>query len=420
MIEVKPKATIRCSVNLPGSKSVTHRALVAAALADGQSSIDNWLECEDTRCTIDALRELGVRFSQAPNRITVSGSGGSFHPQLQRREIFVGNSGTTCRLMMSILALASGEYALIGTPRMHERRAGGLVKALNALGVTISYTAREGYPPVRVEGGGIRGGCATIDGRESSQYVSSLLLSAPCAQNDVEIQVTGKLVSAPYVDLTLDVMRKFGISVYRKGYSYFKVEAGQAYRSTPFVVESDVSSASYFWAAAAVTGGTVTTKNINADSRQGDMGFLAVIEEMGCQVERGSGEITVHGGPLHGIDADMSPMPDLVPTLAAIAPFAKGSTVIRNVSHLRYKESDRLRAVAREWARLGSRVDEHDDGLTVYGDQELSGTVVDPHDDHRIAMSLAVLGLRAPGIRITNESCVDKSFPGFWKTWKTL
>jgi 3-phosphoshikimate 1-carboxyvinyltransferase len=247
-----------------------------------------------------------------------------------------------------------------------------------------------------------------------------LLLSAPYARRDVEIEVTGTLVSSPYVDLTLGVMAAFGVRAYREGYEYFKVEAGQPYRSRRLLVEGDVSSASYFWAAAAVTGGSVTTKNINAGSRQGDMGFLAVLQDMGCRVEPGDGEIRVHGRGLCGVDADMSAMPDLVPTLAAIAPFAKGRTVIRNVSHLRYKESDRLAAVAREWTRLGCRVDEHADGLTVYGDQKLSGDLVDPHGDHRIAMSLAVIGLRVPGIRIANEGCVDKSFPGFWETWERV
>jgi len=304
---------------------------------------------------------------------------------------------------------------------MHKRPIGDLVKAMNQLGVKASCIEKNGCPPVLVHANGIPGGKADIPGEQSSQFVSSLLLSGPCAENEIEIEVKGKLVSGPYVDLTLDVMEQFGVSVVREGYGYFKIPSGQEYRSCQFIVEGDASSASYFWAAAAVTGGVAITKNIRPRTTlQGDIGFLEILEEMGCTIERGKDQVVVQGGPLSGIDADMSAMPDMVPTLAAIAPFAKGKTTVRNVSHLRHKESDRLKAVATEWHRLGSRVEELADGLIISGGERLSGAVVDPHDDHRLAMSLAVVGLRVPGIRIRNEGCVNKSFERFWEFWETL
>jgi len=229
------------------------------------------------------------------------------------------------------------------------------------------------------------------------------------------------LVSKPYVDITLDVMKQFGVQVVRDGYSYFRIPSGQAYRPRKFTIQGDASSASYFWAAAAVTGGTVVTENIYPfTTRQGDIRFLDILERMGCIIEKESDRVVIHGGTLSGIEADMSTMPDMVPTLAAIALFARGETVIRNVPQLRHKESDRLYAIFHEWRRLGGRVEEMDDGLVIHGGEKLSGTLLDPHDDHRLAMSLAVVGLRVPEIIITNEKCVNKSFPGFWQIWDEL
>ena len=418
---IQPRPPIDVTVRMPGSKSITHRALITAGLAQGESLLDRFLACEDTLYTVNALRELGVQILIEGERAKVLGTGAKFSPAKCRREIFLGNSGTSYRLLLSTVALARGEHILTGTPRMHKRPIGDLVKAMNQLGVKACCIEKNGCPPVLVHANGIPGGKADIPGEQSSQFVSSLLLSGPCAENEIEIEVKGKLVSGPYVDLTLDVMEQFGVSVVREGYGYFKIPSGQEYRSCQFTVEGDVSSASYFWAAAAVTGGVATTKNIRSHATcQGDIGFLEILEEMGCTIERATDQVVVHGGPLSGIDADMSAMPDMVPTLAAIAPFAKGRTTMRNVSHLRHKESDRLTAVATEWHRLGSRVEELADGLIIHGGERLSGAVVDPHDDHRLAMSLAVVGLRVPGIKIRNEGCVNKSFERFWELWETL
>jgi 3-phosphoshikimate 1-carboxyvinyltransferase len=422
MKEVQTRQSVDAVVGIPGSKSITHRALIAAGLAEGRSEIKNFLECEDTLFTLRALRELGVRISASREEIAVLGTGGRFAPSSGIKEIFLGNSGTSYRFLLSTVALANGNYLLTGAQRMHERPIGELVQALSKLGVEASCVAKPGFPPVFVKAKGIRGGKAEIRGNKSSQYVSSLLLTGPCAQGaDTEIEVKEDLTSRPYVDLTLDVMGRFGGRVVREGYGYFRIPAGQGYRGCEFFVEGDVSSASYFWAAAAVTGGTVATKNIRPfSSKQGDIHFLQILERMGCSVGRGTDGVVVHGGSLRGIEADMNSMPDMVPTLAAIALFAGGKTVIRNVSHLRYKESDRLRSIALELGKIGGAIEELPDGLIIRGGKPLSGAVVNPHDDHRIAMSLAVVGLKVPGIKIKEEDCVKKSFPQFWECWDRL
>ena len=421
MKEVKPRSQINASVRIPGSKSVTHRALIAAGLAKGDSLLEEFLACEDTLHTVSALRALGVEISIEGQDVKVSGTGGNFSIPTGRKEIFMGNSGTSYRLLLSTVALARGEYTLTGTQRMHERPIGDLVGALNTLGVEASCIERQGFPPVSVKARGIPGGKVDIPGDKSSQFLSSLLLAGPYTEKGVEIEVTGRLVSRPYVDVTLDIMGVFGIPVNRDGYSYFKIPGTRRYRSCRFKIEGDVSTASYFWAAAAVTKGAITTENIHPiTTRQGDIAFLDILEKMGCKVERETDRVVVHGGALSGIEVDMGAMPDMVPTLAAIALFAEGKTTIRNVSHLRHKESDRLHAVALEWSRLGGRAEELADGIIIYGGEGLSGAVVEPHNDHRLAMSLAVVGLKVPGIRIRDEACVNKSFPSFWSHWDSL
>lgn len=261
----------------------------------------------------------------------------------------------------------------------------------------------------------------SIEGDKSSQYVSSLLLAAPYMEKGVEIEVKGKPVSRAYLDLSVDVMERFGVAVVREGYDYFKVSSGQGYKSCQFPIEGDVSSASYFWAAAALTGGKVTTENVYPfTTRQPDIAFLQILEEMGSRIVKNADHVVVRGESLSGIEADMRSMPDMVPTLAAISLFADGKTIIRNVPHLRFKESDRLKSITQELGKLGGKVEELADGLIIHGGGRLSGAVVDPHDDHRIAMSLAIVGLRVPGIKIDSERCVMKSFPQFWDVWDSL
>jgi len=304
---------------------------------------------------------------------------------------------------------------------MNERPIGDLVRALKSLGVDAACIDREDFPPVSIRAGGIDGGKARIPGNISSQFISSILLASPYARKDVEIEVTGALVSRPYLDLTLDVMKDFGVELENRDLRYFKVKSGRGYRPRRFRIEGDVSAASYFWGAAAVTGGTVITENIHPYvTRQGDIALLEILEGMGCLVRREDDRIIIKGGPLTGIEADMGAMPDMVPTLAAIALFADGETVIQNVSHLRHKESDRIGDTILEGRRLGAMMEELDDGLIIRGGGRLMGAEVDPHNDHRLAMSLAIIGLRVPGIRIKDENCVEKSFPLFWDLWDSL
>lgn len=421
MKDIRPKTTIDARVKIPGSKSLAHRTLIAAALAEGDSRLSGFLDCEDTQYTVEALREMGVRISVKGENVLVSGAGGAFPPGTGIRQIFLGNSGTSFRLLLSIAALTHGRYILTGASRMLKRPIGGLVDALKSLKADASCIGTDNVPPVYVKGRGIYGGKVTMDGGTSSQYVSSLLLAAPYMEDGLEIEVEGSLVSKGYVNLTLDVMRRFGVTVDRDGYYYFKVLANQRYTSHQCTIEGDVSSASYFWAAAAVTGGSVTTENINPrETRQGDIGFLGILEKMGCTVEKNRHHVTVAGNGLRGIEADMSAMPDMVPTLAAISLFADGKTIIRNVPHLRLKESDRLKTMAEELNRLGGCVKELQDGLIIQGKEKLSGALINPHNDHRIAMSLAVVGLKVPGVKIDDDTCVRKSFPHFWDAWDKL
>ncbi len=421
MKAIRPKYRLSATVRIPGSKSITHRAIIAAGLTNGESLLKDFLECEDTLYTANALQELGVNISCEGKSMRVAGTGGKFRPASIRKRLFLGNSGTSFRLLLSVVALCRGEFLLTGTQRMLKRPIGPLVSALKQLGVEVSCVGNNDCPPVLVKADGIRGGSVTIPGDKSSQFVSSLLLSGPYAGNDIEIKIAGELVSRPYVDISIDVMAQFGVRVERDGYRYFRIPRGQDYSPGDVTIQGDVSSASYFWAAAAVTGGTVVTENIHPyATRQGDIRFLETLERMGCVIEKGSDRVVVHGGMLSGIDVDMSCMPDMVPSLAAIALFSNGKTSIRNVHHLRFKESDRLHAIALEWNRLGGRVEEIDDGLIIHGGERLSGTPVDTHEDHRLAMSLAVVGLRVPGVRIRDEECVSKSFPQFWDMWDQL
>jgi 3-phosphoshikimate 1-carboxyvinyltransferase len=421
MKEIKPISALDATVKIPGSKSITHRALIAAALADGTSLLKSFLSSEDTLYTLNALREMGIEIAVENDDISVYGNGGRFSGPSDKKEIFLGNSGTSYRLLLSIAALAKTEYVFTGTSRMYERPIGDLVEALNRLGADISFVEKEGYPPVAIKATGIKGGNVSVAGNISSQYISSLLLAGSYTSEGIEIKIDGDLVSRPYVALTLDVMKAFGVEAAQEEYQRFTVPSGNRYKSRLFTIEGDVSSASYFWGAAAVTGGTVITENIHPlTTVQGDIAFLDVLDEMGCSIGRSEDSVMVKGGTLRGVEVDMESMPDMVPTLAAVALFAEGRTVIRNVRHLHYKESDRIADTAHELMRIGAKIEELEDGLIIHGGQKLSGSEIDPHKDHRLAMSLAVAGLKVPRIRIMDEKCVDKSFPAFWEMWDKL
>jgi 3-phosphoshikimate 1-carboxyvinyltransferase len=422
MKEIKQRSTINAAVDMPGSKSITHRAVIAASLASGWSRLENYLVCEDTLYTISTLQELGVHLDVDEDALVIQGNEGVFPEAPTSREFYLGNSGTSLRLLLSVAALAHGEWVLTGTPRMQQRPIGELVDSLRMLGVDTHCLNNDGCPPVLVRGTGrIKGGKTRARGEKSSQFLSSLLLVAPCTLTGMEIEVEGPLVSSPYVELTLEIMNRFGVHVDHSDLRRFQVNTEQKYQGRSFEIEGDASSASYFGAAAAVTGGRIEIKNIRGEFRQADLGFLEILESMGCRVKRTSFGVSVEGGSaLKGVEVDMNEMPDLVPTLAVLALFAEGKTFIRNIGHLRYKESDRLHGLAGELRRLGGEVEERDNGLLITGGGKLHGAEVETYHDHRLAMSFAVAGLRVPGVRILNEECVNKSFPQFWRLWDRL
>lgn len=409
------------SVTLPGSKSLTHRALITAALARGESRLLGALDCEDTRLTAAALVKMGAAVKWEGDSVRILGVEGGIRTNSDRIHHDLGNSGTSFRLLLSVAALGRGRSFFTGTSRMALRPVGELATALTTMGARISFSGRPGFPPLILFARGLAGGEVRMSAGTSSQHLSSLLIAAPYAARDTRIRVIGEPVSRPYTDLTVRVMQEFGVTVVREGAHTFHIPAGTSYGPGQYRIEGDASSASYFWAAAAVTGGRVVTRNISPfRTAQGDMGFLDILERMGCRIQRHTDRVEVAAGALKPVTVDMGDMPDMVPTLAAVALFARGPTVIRNVAHLRYKESDRLETVAREWRRIGGRVEVRADGLVVHGGGPFQGSDVDPHNDHRIAMSLAVAGLRIPGIRLQNPDCVAKSFPDFWELWNRL
>lgn len=411
MIEIKPLHHCDAMVRLPGSKSYTHRALILSALADGESLLINALRSKDTEYTLQALEQFGVRSFWKEDQLHVMGRGGRLKSKEGR--IFVGNSGTSMRFLTALASLKEGQTFIDGDERMRSRPIADLLEGLERLGVKTH--SRNGFPPVLIESQGLRGGSVKIRGEESSQSLSGLLMVAPYAHRDVFIEVTGHLVSKPYVDITRDVMMAFGVEIQDQGYRYFHVRAGQRYCPQKYLIEGDTSNASYFFSAAAVTRGRIRVENFPSTSVQGDARFLEILDNMGCEVIRGKGWVEVYGRELRGIEIDMNEMPDLVPTLAVTSAFAQGNTIIRNIGHLRLKESDRIQALAVELTKMGIHVEEGETWLKVEG-RKGHGAEIETYNDHRIAMSFAIAGLALPGMKIKGEECVDKSFPDFWKT----
>jgi 3-phosphoshikimate 1-carboxyvinyltransferase len=405
------------TVQVPGSKSFTHRILIASALSDGFCRIDNPLRSEDTLLTAQGLRLMGVDIQDNRDHFLVNGCSGRLKPA--KDEIYLGNSGTSVRLLTGICGLGKGDYIITGTPRMQERPIQDLLDGMVQLGISAKSVLGNGCPPVEIIGEKFVGGAVELDCSVSSQYLSSILMMAPFSSKGVEVQVKKGPVSKPYVDMTLEVMELLGVNVHREGYQKFIVPGGQAYRSGNYAVEPDCSQAGYFWSAAAVTGASVTVRNITSNTSQGDVRFAGVLEKMGCRVTEEKNGICVSGAPLSGITADMSDMPDMVPTLAVVAAFARGTTTIQNVAHLKAKESDRLGSVVAELNRMGISAECSDSGMTVTGGGG-HGADIKTYDDHRMAMSFAVAGLKIQGVRIENESCVSKSFPDFWEVFETL
>ncbi len=411
---------LQASVRVPGSKSYTQRALILAALAEGKSWLRNALDAEDTVRLIQALRALGARIRRDGEDLIVTGMDGALTPP--GRALFLGNNGTAMRLLTGVVSLGTGTFTLTGTRRLCERPVAPLAEALKSLGVDIETGGdRGGCPPVTVRGRGLPGGRVVLRDLDSSQYVSSLLVAAPYAAGDLTVVLEGRVPSLPYVEMTVEAMRQFGVEVRRDDPRTFIVPHGQRYVGGTHRVEGDVSSASYFFLAAAVTGGSVRVGNIHPRTRQGDIRLLDILEELGCSVRRGEDEVEVSG---RGLAAgkrvfDLGDMPDMVPTLAVLSALRPGRTVITGVAHLRVKESDRLAALAAELHKTGIMAHETPDGLVVEGGTP-RGAEIETYDDHRIAMSFAVLGLAVPGMAIRDEGCVAKSFPRFWEELEGL
>jgi 3-phosphoshikimate 1-carboxyvinyltransferase len=417
MIDIQPHRIGHCRVSVPGSKSYTHRMLIAAALSNGRCVVRNPLRAQDTLLTLAALEKMGATVADREHGIVIQGLNGSFKPYPE--PIFLANSGTSMRLLTGVAALGQGRYRLTGTPRMYHRPIGHLLDALNMLGIEARAMEGNGCPPVEIVGGQVVGGAVAVNCSVSSQFLSSLLLMAPCTQAGMSITISHGLVSSPYIDMTVDILERFGIRVQRDGYIRFDVRGKQSYQAGEYTVEPDASQAGYFWGAAAISGGSVTVNGISANSSQGDVGLARVFEQMGCRVEQGLDGITVTGGKLRAVTVDMADMPDMVPTLAVVAAFADGTTVIENVSHLKAKESDRLASTCAELKKMGIDATADDDRLRVTGGVP-HGAEIQTYDDHRIAMSFAMAGLVVPAVRILDPHCVEKSFPDFWQVWETL
>ncbi len=417
MIEIQPASKVRATLEAPPSKSYTNRAYIVAALADGEVRLENPLFSDDTRYMREALSQFGVTVVEEERAAVVQGRGGLL--QLPSEEIFIGNAGTTMRFLTTLAALAPGVTRLTGDERMQERPIEDLLMCLRQMNLKAESLQSNGCPPIEIHGGHPPGGSVTLAGDNSSQYLTSLLLSAPYFANDTVIQIEGKLTSKFYIDITLDIMQTFGVAVLNEFYEKFSIPAGQHYFARPYQIEGDASSASYFFAAAAVTGGEVSVTNLNPDSVQGDIRFPDVLEQMGCRVDRRGEKITVFGNPLRGINIHMNDMPDVVQTLAVVALFAEGKTTMTGIGNLKIKETDRIAALATELTRLGASVEAGEDYLIIKPGTHRPAEV-ETYGDHRMAMSFALAGLGIPGIKIKNPRCVDKSFPDFFERFQEL
>jgi 3-phosphoshikimate 1-carboxyvinyltransferase len=419
-ITMTPSGPIHGRIRPPGSKSITNRALVCAALASGDSTLEGVLDSDDTRVMREALVALGINLQHdaAHDTVVIAGCDGKI--PAAKADLFVGNSGTTVRFLAAMLALGHGEYRLDGVARMRERPIEDLLAALRQWNIDARSELGTCCPPVIIRARGISGGTAHVAGNVSSQFLSGLLLAAPYAANDVELIVDGELVSKPYVEMTLAVMRTFGVdATAAANLARIHVPAGQRFHGRRYEIEPDASAASYFFAAAAVTGGSIKVEGLSRDALQGDVSFCECLAKMGCRVEYGERVISVTGGSLVGIDVDMNAISDTAQTLAVVALFASGPTTIRGVGHNRHKETDRIGNLAIELRKLGATVEEFDDGLRVTPGP-FRGATLDTYDDHRMAMSFAVAGLATPGVTINDPDCTAKTYPRFFEDMAKL
>jgi 3-phosphoshikimate 1-carboxyvinyltransferase len=433
---------LNASILLPGSKSITNRALILSACCSGNTTLEHALESEDTQIMIDALRNLGVSIKYGgigesdKYQMIVAGVNGKL--LTRNADIYVGNSGTSIRFLTALLALSgSGEFRLSGKPRMHQRPIGDLVEALQSLGGNIRYENNSGFPPLIIGGRNqldekvIESGVIQIyvSGDVSSQFLSALLMTAPIASDkiDVEIIVTENLVSRPYVEMTISMIESFGVKpAIDKNFTSFRFHKGEFYSSPKvYWIEPDASAASYFFAAAAICGGTITIEGLSQNSVQGDIHFVDCLAKMGCSVQfdNDKNTTTVSRRPdkqLSGISVDMNSISDTAQTLGVVALFASSATEIKNIEHVRYKETDRIADLATELRRFGATVEERQDGLKIIPPSQLHPATVETYDDHRMAMSFAIAGLKIEGVVINDPDCVQKTFPNFFTELKKL
>ncbi|WP_304511419.1 3-phosphoshikimate 1-carboxyvinyltransferase [Desulfobacula sp.] len=418
MKRIVPKKIEDQSIVIPGSKSISHRMMICASLSNGTSSIENLLQSDDILLTIDALKHMGAKINKIKdNHFRVSGFGTK--PQPCNKDIYLGNSGTSMRLLAGIAALGNTRYTLTGDERMRERPMKELLDALTMLGIYAKSESKTGTPPVHIKGNSREGGAVKIDCSKSSQYLSSLLMMGVLMKDGLDISLKGAPVSSPYIDLTIDIMKKFKVNVHQIDTTHYRVTGKQSYIPGDFYVEPDLSNAGYFWAIGAITGKMISVKNISKNSLQGDLKQVKILEKMGCTLKIEDNQIGVCGFSLNGVDVDMSDTPDAVPAIAVVASFAKGKTRISNIKHLREKECDRIDAVSSQLMKMGIEVKQGEDYLEITGG-EPKGSRIETFNDHRIAMAFSIPGLMVRGMEIENEACVEKSFPNFWQIFEAL
>ena len=421
MIQIQPiQKPLDATIEIPGSKSYTNRALLVAAMARGTSTLTGALFSDDTRYMSASLRKLGVRIDadEKQARFDIHGNGGDI--PVASADLYIGNSGTTSRSLTAYVSLGHGKFVIDGDePMRHGRPIADLLDALRQIGGSARTQFENGHLPVIVEANGLAGGKTQLDITKSSQFLTALLLIAPYAKNGMEIEVLGNR-TMPYIDITRSVMAAFGVQVTSEDYKYFRIEGGQQYQPRVYNIEPDASNASYFFAAAALTGGRITVQHLNLDSAQGDLQFVHILEQMGCRTTVSNTSITVTGPrQLKGIDVDMRTISDTALTLAAIAPFADSKVTIRNIEHTRWQETDRIHAMVTELRKLGVPVVEHQDGLEI-SPAPITPAAIDTYEDHRVAMAFSLVGLKANGIRINNPECVSKTFPTYFEVLEQL
>ncbi|EKJ2825654.1 3-phosphoshikimate 1-carboxyvinyltransferase [Salmonella enterica subsp. enterica serovar Enteritidis] len=415
-LTLQPIARVDGAINLPGSKSVSNRALLLAALACGKTVLTNLLDSDDVRHMLNALSALGINYTLSADRTRcdITGNGGPLRAP-GALELFLGNAGTAMRPLAAALCLGQNEIVLTGEPRMKERPIGHLVDSLRQGGANIDYLEQENYPPLRLRGGFI-GGDIEVDGSVSSQFLTALLMTAPLAPKDTIIRVKGELVSKPYIDITLNLMKTFGVEIANHHYQQFVVKGGQQYHSPGrYLVEGDASSASYFLAAGAIKGGTVKVTGIGRKSMQGDIRFADVLEKMGATITWGDNFIACTRGELHAIDMDMNHIPDAAMTIATTALFAKGTTTLRNIYNWRVKETDRLFAMATELRKVGAEVEEGHDYIRITPPAKLQHADIGTYNDHRMAMCFSLVALSDTPVTILDPKCTAKTFPDYFE-----